>query len=141
MAPVELPDPSMHTIYIVDPTPDVHPLRGGLRLDGTDARGGPGRFPRHRPALLSRLRGACRAFSPPRYLFALIAIVPAYVLMRRLYGIHAGVIAIIVLLSCPVILTAWGTDYPDSAVVSYVGGSRLPVSPCPVGSAGGRPGS
>jgi chromate transport protein ChrA len=122
MAPVNLPDSSMHTIYIVDPREMF--IRYSAALDPTARlrEGAQVGF-----LVVARLFdlgfGAVGGFFATRYLFALIAIVPAYVLLRLLYGIPAGALAVVVLLSSPVMITAWGTDYPNSAVVSYIAGA------------------
>jgi hypothetical protein len=73
------------------------------------------------PARLSWwLFGSVPGFFAFRYVLALVAVVPAYVLFRRLGGVVYGWIAVAVLLTSPVILTAWATDYPDSSADSYL---------------------
>jgi hypothetical protein len=115
----DLNDPAMHTTFIIDPqsiflrysaafTPSAR-LREGARV----AFLVPGRI-----AYL--LFGAVPGFVVFRYVLALVAVIPAYLLLRRLYGRSAGVVATIVILSSPVIITAWGTDFPNSAAVSYL---------------------
>jgi hypothetical protein len=121
MAPPQLADPSMHTTFIIDPgdifyryqelfTPSSR-LREAARV---------GFLVPARVAYL--LFGAVPGFFVFRYVLVLIAIVPLYVLLKKLYGRGAGFVSIAVVMSSPVVLTAWGTDYPDSAAVSYLTG-------------------
>ena len=121
MSPVELPDPSMHTIYILDPSQMFDRYAAAFVATARMREGAQAGF-----LVLARLCylafGVLPGFFVTRYVLALLAIVPAYVLVRRLYGTPAGFMAIGVLLTCPVVITAWGTDYPDSAIVSYVAG-------------------
>ncbi len=121
MSPVELPDPSMHTVYIVDPSQMFTRYAAAFAATARMREGAQAGF-----LVLARLCylgfGILPGFFLTRYLLSLFALVPAYLLLRRLYGISAGFLAVAVLMSCPVVITAWGTDYPDSAVVSYVAG-------------------
>src|SRR3984957_8811590 len=115
----DLNDPAMHTTFIIDPqsiflrysavfTPSER-LREGARVGFLI----PGRI-----AYL--LFGALPGFVVFRYVLALVAVIPAYLLLRRLYGRPAGAVAAIVILSSPVIITAWGTDFPNSSAISYL---------------------
>ena len=122
MAPAVLTDPNIHTAYIVQPRDllarysTVLAPGAGLREVGRVGFLVPAHF-------VYLIVGAVPEFFVMRYLYALVAVVPTYVLLRRHYGRAAGATGIILVMSSPIIITAWGTDYPDSAAVSYLIGS------------------
>ncbi len=119
MAPPDLNDPAMHTTFIVDPQ-DIY-LRYAAVFQPTERLREGARVGFLVPGRISYLLfGGVPGFVVFRYVLVLIAIVPAYILLRRLYSRVVGVIGVIVILSCPVIILAWGTDFPNSAGVSYL---------------------
>jgi hypothetical protein len=129
MAPPALPDPAMHSVYIWDPSDLVR--RYAPSLLGRSLRdyiGPPAAYFRWgtRPGFLVPARlsflafGSVPGFLVFRYALALIAIVPAYLLGKRTYGVGIGALAVCLVLASPVVVTAWGTDFPDSAALSYL---------------------
>ena len=126
MSPPDLNDPAMHTTFVIDPS-DIYVRYTALFTPTERLREG-ARVGFLIPARLSYLLfGAVPGFLVFRYVLALVALVPAYLLVRRLYGRIAGAVAVIVILTCPVIILAWGTDFPElgDRVVSH----RRPCMP------------
>ena len=124
-----LPDPAMHSVYLWDPGDLARRyLPGVLPPALVHYVGPPAAYLRWgtRPGFLVPARiaylafGVLPGFLVTRYLFALVAVVPAYVLGKRLHGAPVGALAVVLVLSSPVVVTAWGTDFPDSAAVSYL---------------------
>jgi hypothetical protein len=121
MATPELPDPSMHTTFIIDPRAIFTRYAAAFASTARMREGAQVAF--LVPARLAYLLfGAVGGFFAFRYVLALAAVVPAYLLLKRLYGRWAGFLAIALVMSNPVFVMAWGTDYPDSAAISYLTG-------------------
>ena len=129
MAPPDLNDPAMHTTFMIDPH-DIF-VRYAAVFQPTERLREGARVGLLVPGRIAYLMfGGLPGFVVFRYVLALIAVVPTYLLLRRLYSRVAGVVGVIVILSCPVIVLAWGTDFPDSAGVSYlIGGLACLVMP------------
>ena len=106
-------DPFLSTAYAVN-GPDL------IRRFGTDeyywTRVGFS-IPAH---LFDRVFGPTGGYFGFRYLLALIAIVPLFLLIRRLWGTVAGWIGVVAVLTSAVLITGWSTDYPTSAAISYL---------------------
>ncbi|MGH7685324.1 MAG: hypothetical protein ACREN2_00660 [Candidatus Dormibacteria bacterium] len=109
----EMIDPYLSTAYAVN-GPDL------IRRFGTDeyywTRVGFS-IPAH---LFDRVFGAVGGFYGFRYLLALIAIVPVFLLLRALWGAAAGWVGVIAVLTSQVVITGWSTDYPTAAAISYL---------------------
>lgn len=118
MAPVQQSDPSMHSTFIFNPEGLFSRFGGNLSPEtiGDSARAGflvPAR-------VFYLLFGAVPGFFVYRYVLSLVAIIPVYLLLRRLYGRWAGWVGIIVVMSSPVVVATWGSDYASSAAISYL---------------------
>ena len=122
MTPPRLPDPAIFTTFIIDPRDMFE--RYSAVFASTSRMREAAQVGFVVPARAFYLAfGAVGGFVTFRYVLALIAIVPVYLLLRRTYGRWAGVGGIALVMSSPVFVSAWGTNYPDSATISYLTGA------------------
>lgn len=122
MTPPKLPDPAIFTTFVVDPR-DMF-IRYSAVFASTSRMREAAQVGFVVPARAFYLAfGAVGGFVAFRYVLALCAIVPLYLLLRRTYGRWAGAGGIALVMSNPVFVSAWGTNYPDAAAISYLTGA------------------
>ncbi|MGB9111150.1 MAG: glycosyltransferase family 39 protein, partial [Acidimicrobiales bacterium] len=127
-----LPDPAIFTTFVVDPR-DTFTRYSAVFASSSRMREA-AQVGFVVPARAFYLAfGAVGGFVAFRYVLALVAIVPLYLLLRRTYGRWAGAGGIALVMSNPVFISAWGTNYPDSAAISYLTGATcalvMPAEP------------
>jgi Dolichyl-phosphate-mannose-protein mannosyltransferase len=126
MTPAKLPDPAIFTTFVVDPR-DVF-TRYAAVFASTSRMREAAQVGFVVPARAFYLAfGAVGGFVAFRYVLALVAIVPLYLLLKRTYGRWAGAGGIALVMSNPVFISAWGTNYPDSAAISYLTGATCAI--------------
>jgi hypothetical protein len=122
MTPPGLPDPAIFTTFVVDPR-DMF-IRYAAVFASTSRMREAAQVGFVVPARAFYLAfGAVGGFITFRYVLALVAVVPLYLLLRRTYGRWAGAGGVALVMSNPVFVSAWGTNYPDSAAISYLTGA------------------
>lgn len=126
IAPFVQQDAAMHSTYVFDPEGVLSRAASIISpsMLGDSAHVGflvPAR-------VMYLLFGAVPGYFVYRYCLVLVAVVPVYALLRKLYGRWAGWVGVVVIVASPVMVTIWGSDYASSAAISYLTGGQAALA-------------